>query len=163
MRTESMMKKLISYGDRLEWAISERNTSPAEVSKRTKISKSSISQYINGSTGAPRNVTSAKLANFLKVNQYWLDTGEGEWDAESDVLIDKEQKNVDTSLLTSSSPSVIDLMSNLREMEKSNQLTPELVSLLNATVDTFKRINKSQVSQINVNHLMEIAKERKDE
>lgn len=160
---EYIMKNLISYGDRLEWAISKRDTSPAEVSKHTKISKSSISQYINGSTGAPRNISSAKLANFLKVNQYWLDTGKGDWDAESSTSVSKGHQNIDTSLLASSSPSVIDLMNNLREMERSNQLTPELVSLLNATVDTFKQVNKPQVSQIDIDHLMEVAEERLDE
>ena len=158
-----IMKNLISYGERLGWAIAKRNTSPAEVSKQTKISKSSISQYINGSTGAPRNISSAKLANFLNVNQYWLDTGKGEWDAEGSTQANDDQQNIETSLLTSSSPSIIDLMNNLREMEKANQLTPELVSLLNATVDTFKQMNKPQASQIDIDHLMEIAEERVDE
>lgn len=156
------MKNLISYGDRLEWAIAKRDTSAAEVSKKTKISKSSISQYINGSTGAPRNITSAKLANFLKINQFWLDTGEGEWDLESDELIGQEEKSASDSLLTISSPSVIDLMNNLREMEKNKQLTPELVSLLNATVDTFKKMNKLQATQVDVDNLMEIAEEGLD-
>lgn len=161
MKMEWVMKNLASYGDRLEWAINKRNTSAAEVSKQTKINKSSISQYINGSTGAPRNTTSAKLANFLKINQYWLDTGEGEWDAESLEPINQVQQNMANSLLTISSPSVIDLMNNLREMEKNNKLTPELVSLLNATVDTFKNMsmNRPQATQVDTDNLLEIAKE----
>lgn len=155
------MKNLISYGERLEWAIRQRNTSAAEISKRTKISKSSISQYINGTTGAPRNTTSAKLAKFLKVNQYWLDTGKGDWQATDDANDDVQIEAVE-SLLASSSPSVIGLMENLRDMERRKKLSPELVSLLNATVDTFRKIDEAQTSQVDVDNLMSIAKERPD-
>lgn len=88
------MDKLATYGERLAWAINKRGSSAAKLQKETGIGKSSISQYINGTTGAPRNDRSAKLAKALNINQYWLDTGEGEWDAntaqfELDMILEK--------------------------------------------------------------------------
>lgn len=155
------MKNLVSYGERLDWVMNQRGVSAAEISKRTNISKSSISQYINGSTGAPRNTTSAKLAKFLNVSQYWLDTGRGDWQA-TEVADSNDRINDIESLLASSSPSVIGLMENLRDMERRKKLSPELVSLLNATVDTFRKIDEAQTTQVDVDNLINIAKERPD-
>lgn len=152
-----MMEKLVTYGERLEWAIAKRETSAAEISKKTKISKSSLSQYISGSTGAPRNTTSAKLANFLNINQYWLDTGQGDWRV-ADTNPEPQNESV-TSLLASSSPSVIGLMENLRDMEKNQKLTPELVSLLNATIDTFRKVDTTQTMQVDIDNLVKISEE----
>lgn len=42
------------------------------------------------------------------------------------------------SYLGNSSTSVVELMSNLRELEEQGGLTPDVVRLLNATIDTFK-------------------------
>jgi len=153
------MEKLFTYGERLAWAIAKRKTSAAELSRKSGINKASISQYINGTTGAPRNVTSAKLASSLDVNQFWLDTGQGDWDALT--VVDNKNHNVDNPWLSSSSNSVIDLIENLKDMERTDRLAPELVSLLNATIETFKQIEnpRPKKSQTDLDHLLNIAKE----
>lgn len=45
-------------------------------------------------------------------------------------------------LLTNSSPSVIELIDNLKDLERQGELTPSLVRLLNATIATFKESSK---------------------
>ncbi len=124
------------------------------------ISDRAINKWLNGES-MPDHHNIEALAQYLDVNFNWLAAGQGEYQTQV-----SENNNVSAhaqSLLSSSSPSVIDLMNNLRELEKDNNLTPELVSLLNATVDTFKNINKSQEAQIDVGHLMRIAEGKKNE
>lgn len=45
-----------------------------------------------------------------------------------------------TYVSTPSNPSVVELIDNLKELERQNKLTPELVTLLNTTIETFKKI-----------------------
>ena len=123
------------------------------------ISDRAINKWLNGES-MPDHHNIEALARYLNVNFNWLAAGQGE--PQSPL---PEIDNNDTSrqsLLSYSSPSIIDLMNNLREMEKNNKLTPELLMLLNATVDTFKNINKSQEVQIDVDHLMNISEEKKN-
>ena len=56
---------------RLKKALSECNMKPQELADKTGISKSSISQYINGSH-APSNISSAKIGKVLNVEPLWL-------------------------------------------------------------------------------------------
>lgn len=56
---------------RLKEALNDNKMIPQELSERTGINKSSISQYVNGSH-APSNISSGKMANVLGVNPLWL-------------------------------------------------------------------------------------------
>lgn len=56
---------------RLAIALSSANMKPQELSDRSGVSKSSISQYINGSH-SPSNISSGKIAKILDVNPLWL-------------------------------------------------------------------------------------------
>lgn len=124
------------------------------------ISDRAINKWLNGES-MPDHHNIEALAQYLGVNFNWLAAGQGEPQTK---VSKKDNVNADAqSLLSSSSPSIIDLMNNLREMEKDNKLSPELVSLLNATVDTFKNIDKSQENQIDVGHLVQMAEERTNE
>lgn len=55
-------------------------------------------------------------------------------------ISDEEKKSADDArqLLGNSSSSVVDLMNNLNDLERQGGLTPAVVRLLNATIDTFK-------------------------
>jgi len=124
------------------------------------VSDRAINKWLNGES-MPDHHNIEALARYLDVNFNWLAAGQGDLKTQTP---NTNSAGVDEqSLLSSSSPSIIDLMNNLRELEKDNNLTPELVSLLNATVDTFKNMNKSQEAQIDVGHLMKMAEEKKNE
>ncbi len=56
---------------RLALALSNANMKPQELADKSGVSKSSISQYVNGSH-APSNISSGKMANILNVDPLWL-------------------------------------------------------------------------------------------
>ena len=56
---------------RLQDALDRKGMTAAELAKKSGVSKSSISQYLNGSH-APSNISSAKMAEVLGVNALWL-------------------------------------------------------------------------------------------
>ena len=56
---------------RLSMALNNANMKPQELADKSGVSKSSISQYINGSH-APSNISSGKMAKILNVNPLWL-------------------------------------------------------------------------------------------
>lgn len=64
------MKHLIT-AKRLQTALANANMKPQELSDKSNVSKSSISQYINGSH-APSNISSGKMSKVLGVNPLWL-------------------------------------------------------------------------------------------
>lgn len=56
---------------RINEAMNEVSISAKELSDRSGVSQASISQYMNGSH-APSNISAAKMAPFLRVNEVWL-------------------------------------------------------------------------------------------
>nr|DAF23700.1 MAG TPA: Helix-turn-helix XRE-family like protein [Caudoviricetes sp.] len=56
---------------RLRKALDECGMKPQELADKTGISKSSISQYLNGSH-APSNISSGKIGKVLNVEPLWL-------------------------------------------------------------------------------------------
>lgn len=56
---------------RLQLALSNAGMKPQELAEKSGVSKSSISQYVNGSH-APSNISSGKMGKVLKVNPLWL-------------------------------------------------------------------------------------------
>ena len=56
---------------RLQKAMSNANITAQELSNKSKVAKSSISQYVNGSH-KPSNISSGKMASILNVNPLWL-------------------------------------------------------------------------------------------
>lgn len=64
------MQKQIS-AKRLQLALSNANMSQQELVEKTGISKSSISQYVNG-VHSPSNINAAKIGKVLGVEPLWL-------------------------------------------------------------------------------------------
>lgn len=56
---------------RLRKALSDINMKPQELADKSGVSKSSISQYVNGSH-APSNISSGKMGKVLNVEPMWL-------------------------------------------------------------------------------------------
>lgn len=56
---------------RMQLALSNANMIPQELAEKSGVSKSSISQYVNGSH-APSNISSGKIGKVLGVNPLWL-------------------------------------------------------------------------------------------
>lgn len=57
--------------ERIRTIMSIRDITAAELSERSGVLKSSVSQYVNGSS-APSNVNAGKLASVLGCNPVWL-------------------------------------------------------------------------------------------
>lgn len=56
---------------RLRMALNNAGMKSQELAERAKVSKSSISQYVNGSH-APSNISAGKMGKVLNVNPLWL-------------------------------------------------------------------------------------------
>lgn len=56
---------------RLKEAMTEAGVTAAELSERSGVGKSSISQYMNG-RNSPSNISASKMARVLKVSPIWL-------------------------------------------------------------------------------------------
>lgn len=79
---------------RLRKALDECGMKPQELADKTGISKSSISQYLNGSH-APSNISSGKIGKVLRVEPLWL-MG---FDVEQHKTFDIEQGSKDFELI----------------------------------------------------------------
>lgn len=66
-----MIKKVEDFKDRLNKALSIRDIKPIELSEKTGISESTISQYRSG-YAKPKEERLAIIANALDVNPAWL-------------------------------------------------------------------------------------------
>lgn len=66
-----MINKVAEFKDRLDQALSIRNITPAELSKKTKISESTISQYRSG-YAKPKDKKLIVISNALDINPTWL-------------------------------------------------------------------------------------------
>ena len=56
---------------RLRLALDNASMKPQELAEKSKVSKSSISQYVNGSH-APSNISAGKMGKVLGVEPLWL-------------------------------------------------------------------------------------------
>lgn len=68
----------MSYGERLAKAMELARVDRAKVAAALEISVQAVGQVLNGQSKAFTADKSAKAARFLKVDHYWLATGEGE-------------------------------------------------------------------------------------
>lgn len=66
------MKKYAEYARRLKLAMSEAGLSQKDLSARTGIGKSSLSQYMNGLNWPDDNRKVGQIAEILNVNPAWL-------------------------------------------------------------------------------------------
>jgi transcriptional regulator with XRE-family HTH domain len=68
----------MTFGQRLEQAIELGQSDRAKLAKALKISVQAVSQAINGNTKAFSAENTVRAARFLRVDSYWLATGEGQ-------------------------------------------------------------------------------------
>src|SRR5690606_10262533 len=68
----------MSYGDRLSQAMELARVDRAKLAQALGISVQAVGQVLTGKTNAFTADKSARAARFLKVDHFWLATGEGE-------------------------------------------------------------------------------------
>lgn len=86
-----MMKHKLT-ADRLNEALNETNMTAQELSKKSGVSKASISQYRHG-TYKPSNISSGKMGKVLGVNPLWLmgyDVDKYEMESPFVITVDKK-------------------------------------------------------------------------
>lgn len=86
-----MMKHKLT-ADRLNEALNEANMTAQELSKKSGVSKASISQYRHG-TYKPSNISSGKMGKVLGVNPLWLmgyDVDKYEMESPFVITVDKK-------------------------------------------------------------------------
>lgn len=113
---------------RLREALTLCNMIPKELSVKSGVSESSISQYVNGSH-APSNISSEKMASVLCVDSMWL--------MGFDVPMKKDAVNHMISSLTSDESRLIECY------RSSDEQTKEMVKRLLAYKDVFDNKNRS--------------------
>jgi len=67
-----------TYGDRLEQALEFAGRSRKDLCAAIGVTQQALGQVISGKTKALTSENSARAARFLRVNHYWLATGEGQ-------------------------------------------------------------------------------------
>jgi len=70
-----------TYGDRLEHAMRLAGRSRKELCSAVGVTLQALGQVLSGKTKALTSENSAKAARFLRVDHYWLATGEGQMTA----------------------------------------------------------------------------------
>lgn len=128
--------------ERIQAALDDKGISWSKAATSIGLSAQAATKWKKGQIGKE---TLQDLARFLGVNYGWLATGEGETigtqAAYKGALADYEP-----------STSTVELVETLKEMERNGELTPQLVGLLNATLDTVKSASGKKLS---VAHLVE--------
>ena len=72
---------------RIREALNDCNMKPQDLADASKVSKASVSQYVNGSH-APSNISAGKMAKVLGVNPLWLMGFDAPKHTDSDVPTD---------------------------------------------------------------------------
>lgn len=70
-----------TIGERLKWARAQRGLTQAQLAKRVGVSQGSVANAEAGTRGRPRDLLG--LAQALNASPNWLETGHGEWQADS--------------------------------------------------------------------------------
>lgn len=68
---------MVTYADRLTWAMQQANVTPLELSKVMGVSKLAVRKVLDGRSSAFSAYNNAVAARFLNVGSDWLATGEG--------------------------------------------------------------------------------------
>ena len=148
------------FAERLNQAMSAKHLSLRDISDETGISYEMVRRYSKGDA-KPRSDKIKLIADCLGIAVTWLDYGEGQMAVkpaidEHSLTEIKENKvqaaNTFIGIEPSSSTSTIELIETLKEMEKNGELTPQVVGLLNNTLNTVKSISGQPLS---VAHLVE--------
>lgn len=69
---------MVTYLERLAWAMTQANVTALELSKVLGVSKLAVRKILDGRSGAFTAYNNAVAARFLQVNSDWLATGEGD-------------------------------------------------------------------------------------
>lgn len=117
---------------RLKRALDMCSMKPQELSEKSGVSKSSISQYINGSH-TPSNISSGKMSAVLDVNPLWL--------MGFDVSMNPSSPNVDPSQIKDDIPYTEEEKKILIEFRNSDDTTKQMVKRLLSYTD---HLNKEQ-------------------
>lgn len=137
--------------DRLKQSRKEKRLTQTEVANAVGITQATYSELERGLVKSSGKIV--ELANLFNVNPNWLATGEGEMIIKSDIQsITSNSSEVGTSFVNTS---VVDLIDTLKDMEKTGELTPQLVGLLNNTIQVIKSLSNPKgdkyTKQTNIN------------
>lgn len=96
-----------TFGERLGYALELRGVARKTLAAVLGVSVQAVNQMINSPTGAMTAANTAKASRYLKVNNYWLATGEGDPASPEYALVVEE----------------VELLLNLRDIARINPET----------------------------------------
>lgn len=130
------MNKNLKTSSRLKEAMERIKINPSDLSKKSGVSKSSISQYLSG-LYKPSNVSAGQMAEVLHVNPVWLLGYDVPMILDDAVLQDDPLYRVTQKRIMESKDDVSDLMVGLIESLSMEYLThnnPEIAEVIEAYV-----------------------------
>lgn len=133
-----------TFPERLYKLRKEKKLARDALGAKIGVSKTAIKNWEDGEN-MPKVEHVQALAKYFDVSFDWLATGEGE-------MIGTQIAYKGTLADYEPSTSTVELVETLKEMERNGELTPQLVGLLNATLDTVKSASGKKLS---VAHLVE--------
>ena len=130
-----------------EVAKTDRNS---EIATALNVGASTVTNWSNRGVSKEGALAAAKKyhvdANYILngSNSNSSMSSEGNTSISYSTGLDAKERTVSsvasTYVLTPSNPSVVELIDSLKDLERQNKLTPDLVTLLNTTIETFKKI-----------------------
>ena len=70
--------KKLSIGQRIRWAIEERQLTQVEVANRVGLTQATVSNWVTDTSRKPSGPSLLKLANALGISPDWIVTGAGD-------------------------------------------------------------------------------------
>lgn len=134
----------------IERIIEVTGKTPAEIAKAINASPQSVNNW------QKRGISkkgAQDIAQAFNLSLDWILTGQGA----AQIIQQSVDELSNTGLDYEPSTSTIELMETLKEMEKNGELTPQVVGLLNTTLNTFKNVSSGK--RLNIDHLVEKSEE----
>lgn len=127
---------LISLIRNLDYLMHEKRLNATELGELIGVPQSTTTRILNGKTANPSDKTLKKYADFFRVDIADLRYKDLTQKAEFGI-------NVNHSELLSS-PSVVDLITNIKDMESNGELTPQVVSAMNGMLEAVRSASASK-------------------
>lgn len=124
----------------LDYLLHSKRLNATDLQALINVPQSTTSRILNGKTANPSDNTLQKYAEYFGISIS---------DLRYKDLTENKAYSAESAYISEhiGSPSTIDLMNNLKEMESKGELTPQVVSAINGVIDAVKSASQAANSE----------------